>query len=184
MLRAESQGDGSPGPANSRCGAIPRPAICASRCSPAPIIRLRSSRSNCRPDKKWSLPASSYAHIRQSSGCGPANSLSSKPASGISLQRRLPRIRPALRSQFRQRNRRALLLCRRSRPELKHARNQDRSAESSPDAIAALSEILIEAVASGGSVSFMHPLPRRRREFLAGFAGVSRSGRANRSRRL
>jgi ribosomal protein S18 acetylase RimI-like enzyme len=34
----------------------------------------------------------------------------------------------------------------------------------SPDAIAALSEILIEAVASGGSVSFMHPLAREAAE--------------------
>ncbi|MBV9560628.1 MAG: GNAT family N-acetyltransferase [Bradyrhizobium sp.] len=30
---------------------------------------------------------------------------------------------------------------------------------SSPDIIAALSEILVETVANGGSVSFMHPLP-------------------------
>jgi ribosomal protein S18 acetylase RimI-like enzyme len=34
----------------------------------------------------------------------------------------------------------------------------------SPDVIAALSEILIEAVASGGSVSFMHPLTRETAE--------------------
>jgi ribosomal protein S18 acetylase RimI-like enzyme len=31
--------------------------------------------------------------------------------------------------------------------------------DASPDVLQALSEILVEAVASGGSVSFMHPLP-------------------------
>jgi hypothetical protein len=50
---------------------------------------------------------------------------------------------------------------------------------------AALSEILIEAVASGGSVSFMHPLALETGgQFLAGFAGCGRSGRADRSRRV
>jgi ribosomal protein S18 acetylase RimI-like enzyme len=34
-----------------------------------------------------------------------------------------------------------------------------RPLSSSPDIIAALSEILVETVANGGSVSFMHPLP-------------------------
>ena len=53
LLRAEGQGDGCRGPPNSRSGATPRPAICASRCSAAPIIPWRSSRSNCRPDSGW-----------------------------------------------------------------------------------------------------------------------------------
>jgi len=36
---------------------------------------------------------------------------------------------------------------------------QIRSLQSSPDTCAMLSEMLVEAVANGGSVSFMHPLP-------------------------
>src|SRR5215813_10435338 len=36
---------------------------------------------------------------------------------------------------------------------------QIRSLQSSPDVCAGLSELLVETVASGGSVSFMHPLP-------------------------
>ena len=43
MLRAEGQGERLSRPANSRSGAIPKPAICARRCSTAPIIRSRSS---------------------------------------------------------------------------------------------------------------------------------------------
>jgi ribosomal protein S18 acetylase RimI-like enzyme len=35
-----------------------------------------------------------------------------------------------------------------------------RALKASPDILQALSEILVETVASGGSVSFMHPLPR------------------------
>src|SRR5207237_10523045 len=36
---------------------------------------------------------------------------------------------------------------------------QIKTLKSSPDICAALSEMLVEAVANGGSVSFMHPLP-------------------------
>ena len=36
---------------------------------------------------------------------------------------------------------------------------QIRALQSSPDTCAMLSEMLVEAVANGGSVSFMHPLP-------------------------
>ncbi len=44
-----------------------------------------------------------------------------------------------------------------------------RALQASPEIIAPLSEILIETVASGGSVSFMHPLERRTAEaFWAG----------------
>ena len=49
MLRAEGQGERLTGPATSRSGATPRPAICASRCSAAPTIPSKSSGSNCRP---------------------------------------------------------------------------------------------------------------------------------------
>jgi ribosomal protein S18 acetylase RimI-like enzyme len=35
-----------------------------------------------------------------------------------------------------------------------------RALKTSPDILQAMSEILVETVASGGSVSFMHPLPR------------------------
>ena len=36
---------------------------------------------------------------------------------------------------------------------------QIKTLKSSPDTCAMLSEMLVEAVANGGSVSFMHPLP-------------------------
>ena len=39
-----------------------------------------------------------------------------------------------------------------------------------PQVHAALSEILIEAVASGGSVSFMHPLAQQTADISGGFA--------------
>src|SRR6476646_9117594 len=45
------------------------------------------------------------------------------------------------------------------RPEPLMPDIQIRSLQSSPDTCAMLSEMLVEAVANGGSVSFMHPLP-------------------------
>ena len=39
--------------------------MCAGKCSPALIIPSRSSRSSCRARQQVTLPASSYAHIRQ-----------------------------------------------------------------------------------------------------------------------
>ena len=55
----------------------------------------------------------------------------------------------------------------------------------SPEIVAALSDLLIETVAHGGSVSFMHPLaPEAARTVLAGRAGGGGAGRADRARRL
>lgn len=52
------------------------------------------------------------------------------------------------------------------------------SLRSTPDVIAALSEILIETVASGGSVSFMHPLaPEVAAEFWARSLAAADSGK-------
>ena len=42
----------------------------------------------------------------------------------------------------------------------KHGRNQNRTLHDTPRIRGALSEILVEVVANGGSVSFMHPLSR------------------------
>ena len=48
--------------------------------------------------------------------------------------------------------------------------------KASPQVRAELSEILVEAVASGGSVSFMHPLAfGNGGQILARFAGIGRS---------
>jgi GNAT superfamily N-acetyltransferase len=50
---------------------------------------------------------------------------------------------------------------------------------SSPEVIAALADVLVETVASGGSVSFMHPLPaeRARRFWTDSLAAASRGER-------
>ena len=62
---------------------------------------------------------------------------------------------------------------------------QIKTLKSSPDTCATLSEMLIEAVTNGGSVSFMHPLPLQTAEaFWRERAGFRRSRRADRSRRL
>ena len=62
---------------------------------------------------------------------------------------------------------------------------QIKTLKSSPDTCATLSEMLIEAVANGGSVSFMHPLPLQDgQSILAQLAWLGRPRRADRSRRL
>jgi len=49
---------------------------------------------------------------------------------------------------------------------------------STPETIAALSEILIQVVANGGSVSFMHPLaPRTAADFWAGSLAAADTGK-------
>ena len=56
---------------------------------------------------------------------------------------------------------------------------------SSPDTCAMLSEMLVETVANGGSVSFMHPLPlQAAKAFWRNSLGFGRPRRADRSRRL
>jgi ribosomal protein S18 acetylase RimI-like enzyme len=56
---------------------------------------------------------------------------------------------------------------------------QIKTLKSSPEICAALSEMLIETVANGGSVSFMHPLPRRSAEafWLDALAAADRGER-------
>ena len=62
---------------------------------------------------------------------------------------------------------------------------QIKTLKSSPDTCATLSEMLVEAVANGGSVSFMHPLPLQAAEaFWRNSLGFGRPRRADRSRRL
>src|ERR1700754_4409676 len=73
--------------------------------------------------------------------------------------RRLPWLWIALRGDLRQRGQCALRLCRRPRPELTVMPDiHIRALKASPDILRALSDILVETVAGGGSVSFMHPL--------------------------
>ena len=60
-----------------------------------------------------------------------------------------------------------------------------RALNASPETIAMLSEILVETVAHGGSVSFMHPLaPGSARAFWDERAGGGGARRADRCGRL
>ena len=62
---------------------------------------------------------------------------------------------------------------------------QIKTLNSSPDICAMLSEMLVEAVANGGSVSFMHPLPLEAAKHSGEDSlGCGRPRRADRSRRL
>ena len=62
---------------------------------------------------------------------------------------------------------------------------QIKALKSSPDICATLSEMLIETVANGGSVSFMHPLPLQTAEaFWRGALAAADRRRAHCSRRL
>ena len=101
-----SSGDRLSRPASSRSGAIPKPAIRASRCSAAPTIRSNWSRSRCRRDSSVTLPASSYVHIRQVVWVlrGSLVIIEGRRASSA-RHRRLPRLRPAGRGDLRQRDR-------------------------------------------------------------------------------
>ena len=62
---------------------------------------------------------------------------------------------------------------------------QIKTLKSSPNTCATLSEMLVETVANGGSVSFMHPLSfEAANEFWRNCACFGRPGRTDRSRRL
>ena len=188
MLRAEGQGERLIRAADQPVWRDPETGYLRKQVFSRPDHPLEIIRVELPAGQRVVLPASSYAHIRQvvwvqSRQPRPDRSRRAARARG----RRLPRLRPALRGDLCQRNRRAVRLCRRRSPGADVMPDIEiaRPCTTRLQIREALSEILIEAVASGGSVSFMHPLaPEAADAFWQRFAGSAAARRADRSRRL
>ncbi len=160
MLRAEGQGERLARAGDQPTWRDPETGYLRKQVFSRPDHPLEIIRVELPAGQRVVLPASSYARIRQSclgAGRQPRHHRGRRAARA--WHRRLPWFWLAVRGDLRQRNHCALRLCRRTRPELTVMPDIDiRALKASPDILRALSEILVETVASGGSVSFMHPL--------------------------